>query len=115
MNIQPPDENYEVLSLSGGNQQKVLFGKWLSPNPEVLIVDEPTRGVDVGTKALIHQRLRQMAEKGIAIIMISSELPEILGLSDRVAVFRSGQLVAMLDNGQNQLQQDDIMEYALNR
>jgi len=113
LNILPPHANHQVQNLSGGNQQKVLLGKWMSPDPKVLIVDEPTRGVDVGAKTLIHQSLRKMADRGMAVIMISSEMPEVLGLSDRIAVFRTGQLVTILDNGQSQALQEDIMKYAL--
>jgi len=87
-----------VRSLSGGNQQKVLLAKWLAAKPEVLIVDEPTRGVDVGAKCKIHSILRALADSGIAIIMISSELPEILGLSDQVAVMHEGRLITVLEN-----------------
>ena len=81
--------------LSGGNQQKVVVGKWLASSPRLLIMDEPTRGVDVGAKSEIHRLMSQLAaEEGLAILMISSELPEILGMSDRVLVMREGQLVA---------------------
>jgi ribose transport system ATP-binding protein/inositol transport system ATP-binding protein len=80
----------EVFSLSGGNQQKVVLAKWLITNPKVLILDEPTRGVDVGAKAEIHTKMCQFAAEGMAIIMISSELPEIIGMSDRVVIFHEG-------------------------
>lgn len=84
-----------VNKLSGGNQQKVVVGKWLASDPKVLIMDEPTRGVDVGAKTEIHRLMSQLAaERGLAILMISSELPEILGMSDRVLVMRAGQIVA---------------------
>jgi len=86
-----------VGKLSGGNQQKVVVGKWLASNPRVLIVDEPTRGVDVGAKAEIHRLLSELAAQGLAVIMISSELPEILGMSDRVLVMREGRIVAEFD------------------
>jgi len=76
--------------LSGGNQQKVVLGKWLSTNPKILILDEPTRGIDVGTKASVHKLMTELAAEGMAIILISSELPEILGMSDRVIVMREG-------------------------
>ncbi|GAA3909992.1 ATP-binding cassette domain-containing protein [Microbacterium invictum] len=79
-------------TLSGGNQQKVVLGKWLATEPTVLIVDEPTRGIDVGTKAEVHRLLSQLAQQGIAILMISSELPEVLGMADRVLVMREGRL-----------------------
>ncbi|MBN1311793.1 MAG: sugar ABC transporter ATP-binding protein [Anaerolineae bacterium] len=78
--------------LSGGNQQKVVLSKWLGTNPRILILDEPTRGIDVGSKSEVHQLLSQLASEGIAIIMISSELPEILGMSDRILVIREGGL-----------------------
>ncbi|WNV84612.1 sugar ABC transporter ATP-binding protein [Umezawaea sp. Da 62-37] len=83
-----------VLRLSGGNQQKVVLAKWLSTAPRVLIVDEPTRGIDVGTKAEVHRLLSDLAADGVAIIMVSSELPEVLGMADRVLVMREGHLVA---------------------
>jgi ABC-type sugar transport system ATPase subunit len=76
--------------LSGGNQQKVVLGKWLSTNPRVLILDEPTRGIDVGTKAAVYSLMAKLAEEGMAILLISSELPEILGMSDRIIVMREG-------------------------
>lgn len=82
-----------VRQLSGGNQQKVVLGKWLATNPAILIMDEPTRGIDVGAKAEIHQLMRKLADDGMAILMISSELPEILGMSDRVLVMNSGRIV----------------------
>ena len=82
----------EAGTLSGGNQQKVVLGKWLATEPKVLIVDEPTRGIDVGTKAEVHRLLSQLAQQGIAILMISSELPEVLGMADRVLVMREGRI-----------------------
>ena len=82
----------EVGSLSGGNQQKVALARWLSTNPSVLILDEPTQGVDVGSKAEIHGLMQDLVERGMAILMISSELPEILGLSDRILVMREGRI-----------------------
>jgi ABC-type sugar transport system ATPase subunit len=78
--------------LSGGNQQKVVLAKWLSTKPRILILDEPTRGIDVGTKAAVHGLMSNLAAEGLAILMISSELPEILGMSDRVIVMREGYL-----------------------
>ncbi|MDH2425365.1 sugar ABC transporter ATP-binding protein [Sphaerisporangium sp. TRM90804] len=80
--------------LSGGNQQKVVLAKWLSTRPDVLIVDEPTRGIDVGTKAEVHRLLSQLAADGLAVLMISSDLPEVLGMADRVLVMHEGRLVA---------------------
>ncbi|HEX2923434.1 MAG TPA: sugar ABC transporter ATP-binding protein, partial [Chloroflexota bacterium] len=81
--------------LSGGNQQKVLFAKWLARHPKVLIADEPTRGIDVGSKAEVHALLRKLANEGAAVVMISSELPEVVGMSDRIAVMREGRLAGI--------------------
>jgi rhamnose transport system ATP-binding protein len=86
--------------LSGGNQQKIVLGKWLANNPKLLILDEPTRGIDVGAKAEIHRLMSQLAAEGVAILMISSELPEVLGMSDRVLVMREGRLVAEFDRAE---------------
>ncbi|MFK3669961.1 sugar ABC transporter ATP-binding protein [Leifsonia aquatica] len=86
-----------VGTLSGGNQQKVVLGKWLSTEPRVLIIDEPTRGIDVGTKAEVHRLLSELAGRGMGILMISSELPEVLGMADRVLVVREGRITAELD------------------
>jgi rhamnose transport system ATP-binding protein len=87
----------EVGTLSGGNQQKVVLAKWLATAPKVLIVDEPTRGIDVGTKAEVHRLMSSLAAEGVAVLMVSSELPEVLGMADRVLVMREGRLVAELD------------------
>ena len=89
-----------VSSLSGGNQQKVVLAKWLARRPTLLIVDEPTRGIDVGTKAEVHRLLDELAAEGVAILMISSELPEVLRLADRVLVMREGRLVAEFDHAE---------------
>lgn len=86
-----------VGTLSGGNQQKVVLGKWLSTEPKVLIIDEPTRGIDVGTKAEVHRLLSDLAGQGLAVLMISSELPEVLGMADRVLVMREGRITAEID------------------
>jgi ABC-type sugar transport system ATPase subunit len=86
-----------VRQLSGGNQQKVVLAKWLATDPRILIMDEPTRGIDVGAKAEIHQLMRKLAGEGMAILMISSELPEVLGMSDRILVMNSGRIVAGFD------------------
>ena len=100
----------EVQYLSGGNQQKVVLAKWLQTRPEVIIMDEPTRGVDVGAKFEIYQLMRQLNQEGIGILMISSELTEILGLSDRILVMREGKIVAELVPSETS--EEQIIEYA---
>ncbi|MFJ3403253.1 sugar ABC transporter ATP-binding protein [Promicromonospora sp. NPDC090134] len=89
-----------ATTMSGGNQQKVVLAKWLATGPKVLIVDEPTRGIDVGTKAEVHRLLSTLAAEGLAVLMISSELPEVLGMADRVLVVREGRIVAALDRAE---------------
>jgi ribose transport system ATP-binding protein len=79
-----------VITLSGGNQQKIVLAKWLTLQPKMLILDEPTRGIDVGSKAEIHKLIAKLAESGIAVIVISSEMPEIMGVSDRIITMRAG-------------------------
>jgi rhamnose transport system ATP-binding protein len=86
-------------SLSGGNQQKVALARWLATKPKLLILDEPTQGVDVGAKSEIHKIIRRLAKEGMAVLMISSDLPEVLGMSDRIAVMRGGTVTAMLPGG----------------
>ena len=89
-----------VHTLSGGNQQKVVLAKWLATAPKVLIVDEPTRGIDVGTKAEVHRLMSALAADGVAVLMVSSELPEVLGMADRVLVMREGRLVRELSRAE---------------
>jgi rhamnose transport system ATP-binding protein len=89
-----------AATMSGGNQQKVVIAKWLATNPKLLIIDEPTRGIDVGTKAEVHRLLSELAGQGLAILMISSELPEVLGMADRVLVVCEGRITADLDRAQ---------------
>ncbi len=98
MSIKISSPKQLVSNLSGGNQQKVLIGRWIATRPDILILDEPTRGVDVGAKAEIYHIINELAAKGIAIIMVSSELPEILGMSDRVVVMSDGYSVGELDS-----------------
>src|SRR5271154_2512426 len=98
--IRTPSVDLEVAKLSGGNQQKVMLSKWLNTNPSVLILDEPTRGVDVGSKAEVHAIIGQLAAEGIGVIVISSDLPEVLVLSDRVLVMREGRQMAILDRAE---------------
>src|SRR5262249_21422887 len=97
-------------SLSGGNQQKVSLARWLATKPKLLILDEPTQGVDVGAKSEIHKIIRRLAKEGLAVLMISSDLPEILGMSDRIAVMRGGTIVAMLPG---RSEAHDVMTAAL--
>jgi rhamnose transport system ATP-binding protein len=97
--------------LSGGNQQKVALGRWLSTNPSVLILDEPTQGIDIGAKSEIHALMIELAAQGMAIIMISSEMQEILGMSDRIAVMRDGTIVQVLDGAT--ATQQEILALAL--
>jgi ABC-type sugar transport system ATPase subunit len=94
-----------VVTLSGGNQQKCVLGKWLSIAPRLLMLDEPTRGIDVGAKAQIHKLIDRIADSGVAILMISSELPELIGVSDRVYVMREGGVVSELEAGQDLTQE----------
>jgi ribose transport system ATP-binding protein len=110
LRIKTPSTAQLVRNLSGGNQQKVVIAKWLVKDCDVLIFDEPTRGIDVGAKEEIYLLLRQLADQGKAIIMISSELPEVLRLSDRVAVMAEGRLVKILDNVD--ATQENLMDYA---
>ena len=98
--IRTPSVDLEVAKLSGGNQQKVMLSKWLNTNPSVLILDEPTRGVDVGSKAEVHAIIGQLAAEGIGVIVISSDLPEVLVLSDRVLIMREGRQMAILDRAE---------------
>jgi rhamnose transport system ATP-binding protein len=99
-----------AATLSGGNQQKVVLAKWLSRGPKVLIIDEPTRGIDVGTKSEVHRLLSELAGQGMAVLMISSELPEVLGMADRVLVMREGRLTGELSRAD--ATQESIMHLA---
>jgi ribose transport system ATP-binding protein len=96
MRIKAPSIQQRVVNLSGGNQQKVVLGKWLAMRPKVLILDEPTRGIDVGAKAEIYRTMGQLAAEGITILMVSSELEEVLGMSDRIVVMRERRIVGVL-------------------
>ena len=111
LDVRPKDENLTASQLSGGNQQKVVIAKWNATNPKILIVDEPTNGVDIGAKADIHKILRELAKNGTSIIVISSELPEILSISDRILVMRKGCISGEFKN--SNLTQEAIMEKAV--
>ncbi|MEG0115330.1 MAG: ATP-binding cassette domain-containing protein, partial [Hydrogenoanaerobacterium sp.] len=99
--------------LSGGNQQKIVISKWLAAKPKVLILDEPTRGIDVGAKAEIYKLMSNLVKEGVSIIMISSELPEIINNSSRIAVMNEGRLVKILDQKTDEISQEIIMSYAV--
>lgn len=108
--IKTPHIRQQVQNLSGGNQQKVVLGKWLNTDCEILIFDEPTRGIDIGAKEEIYKLIQELTEQGLAIIMISSELPEVLGLSDRIGVMYKGKMVTQMDR--KDATSENIMYYA---
>ncbi|MCE5256491.1 MAG: sugar ABC transporter ATP-binding protein [Spirochaetaceae bacterium] len=110
LNIRTPSLEAIIQNLSGGNQQKVLVARWLLTNSDILILDEPTRGIDVGAKAEIHSIITKLASEGKSIIMVSSEMPEVIGMSDRVLVVCQGRITAVLDR--KDLDQETIMRYA---
>ncbi|MFE9427603.1 sugar ABC transporter ATP-binding protein [Kitasatospora sp. NPDC006697] len=100
LRVRAPGIEHEVRKLSGGNQQKVVLARWLARKPKVLILDEPTRGIDIGAKAEIYQIIADLAKEGVALLVISSELPEVLGLADRVVVMQSGRITGELDRAE---------------
>ena len=102
-----------VGALSGGNQQKVVIARWIAADPKVLILDEPTRGIDVGAKAEVHALIADLAARGVAILLISSELPEVMGMSHRILVMREGRLVA--DIPRAEASEERIMSAAAGR
>lgn len=110
LRVKTPNVEQKVKNLSGGNQQKVVIAKWLMAEPKVLVLDEPTRGIDVGAKYEIYNIMNELVDKGVSIIMISSELPEILGMSDRILVMHEGKLTKELDF--TQADQETVMYYA---
>ncbi|SMQ63482.1 rhamnose transport system ATP-binding protein [Bacillus sp. OV166] len=111
LDVRPALPHMAAGQLSGGNQQKVVIGKWLSTKPNILIIDEPTNGIDIGAKTEIHKLLRKLASEGMGIIVISSELPEVLAVSDRILVMRHGRIAGEL--GIEEATQENIMNYAL--
>jgi ribose transport system ATP-binding protein len=106
MAIKAPSVHVKTVNLSGGNQQKVVLGKWLAMTPKVLILDEPTRGIDVGAKAEIYRHMADMAAAGITILMVSSEMEEVIGMSDRVIVMHERRMIGTLTR--EELTQDRI-------
>ena len=113
LNIKTPGCEALVLNLSGGNQQKVVIGKWLSMNPKVLIFDEPTRGIDVGAKAEIYRLMRELADRGGVILMISSDMEEVINVSDRVAVMHEGRITGVLERAD--CNEENIMQLAVGK
>ncbi len=111
--VKTPSLMQRIENLSGGNQQKVLVARWLMTDPEILFLDEPTRGIDVGTKAEIHKLITKLAGEGKSIIMVSSELPEVMGMSDRIVVMHEGRVTGIVDNDES-LTQEVLMSYATN-
>ena len=111
LNIKTPSLNQLMLNLSGGNQQKVLLARWLSEKVKVMLLDEPTRGIDVGAKSEIYATISQLASEGIGIIFVSSELPEILGISDRIIVMRQGRIVSVIKR--EEAAEETIIKHAL--
>ena len=110
LDIRAPSIETSVMSISGGNQQKVILARWLQISPKVLILDEPTRGIDVGAKTEIFNLIRKLADHGVAVLMINSELPEILGLSDRILVMSAGKLTGEFTGGN--VTPEEIMTHA---
>jgi ribose transport system ATP-binding protein len=111
LRIRPPAPDANVTHLSGGNQQKVILGRWLLTRPRVVIFDEPTRGIDVGAKEEIYQLIRELTAQGTAVLMVSSDLLEVIGMSDRVLVMRDGQITGELAS--SEISEDRIMELAV--
>lgn len=111
LRIKAPSDRVNCSTLSGGNQQKVLLAKWLATNPRVLILDEPTRGIDVGTKAEIYTIINDLAKRGLAVILISSEMPEVMNMSDRMMIMNEGRITGELDH--TEYSQELILKYAM--
>ncbi|WP_308190550.1 sugar ABC transporter ATP-binding protein [Sinomonas notoginsengisoli] len=112
MNVKAPSTETKIESLSGGNQQKVLLARWLIADPKVMLLDEPTRGIDIGAKFEIYKIMTELARQGRGILMISSELPELIGMCDRIYVMSAGRVTAELTR--EQFSQETILQYAMN-
>ena len=110
MHTKTPSQETKIRSLSGGNQQKVIIGRWLLTDPEVLLLDEPTRGIDVGAKYEIYQLILDLANKGKTVLMVSSEMPELLGVCDRIVVMSGGRVAGEVDA--RNTTQEEIMTLA---
>jgi len=114
LKVKTPSIETRAMNLSGGNQQKVVLAKWLALQPKVLIFDEPTRGIDVGAKAEIYKLMRGLADNGVALIMISSDLEEVMGVSDRIAVMHEGAITGFLER-RAEFTEEAIMHLAVGR
>ena len=101
MRVKTPSQKTHIRSLSGGNQQKVIIGRWLLTEPDILLLDEPTRGIDVGAKFEIYQLILQLAEEGKGVIMVSSEMPELIGICDRILVMSNGRMAGIVERGKD--------------
>lgn len=112
LRIKTPSADEITAQLSGGNQQKVVIGKWINCDAQIYIFDEPTRGIDVGAKVEVYNVMNKLVKEGKCVIMVSSELPEVLGMADRVIVMREGEIMGELDRGSDQFNQEDIMRAA---
>jgi len=110
MDVKTPHVEQVMQYLSGGNQQKVVLGKWLAMNPRLLLLDEPTRGIDVGSKQEIYKLMEQLAASGVAILFVSSEMEEVLGMADRALVMHEGAITGEL--GREQLSEEAVMQLA---
>ncbi|MGW1550354.1 ATP-binding cassette domain-containing protein [Streptomyces sp. NPDC002346] len=111
LRVRTPSIEHEIGKLSGGNQQKVVLARWLAGKPRLLILDEPTRGIDIGAKAEIYQIIADLARDGVALLVISSELPEVLGLADRIAVMQNGRITGVL--GRAEATEETILALAM--
>ena len=108
MRVKTPSQKTRIGSLSGGNQQKVILGRWLLTKPEILMLDEPTRGIDIGAKFEIYQLIGELAAQGKAVIIISSEMPELLGVTDRILVMSAGKVAGILETAKTN--QEEILQ-----
>ena len=111
LGIKAPSVQTRTGTLSGGNQQKVVLGKWLAMNPKVMILDEPTRGIDIGAKAEIYGLMRALADAGVAVLMISSDMEEVIGVSDRIVVMREGGIAGFLERAE--FSEENVMRLAV--
>jgi ribose transport system ATP-binding protein len=111
--IKASSAEQKIRELSGGNQQKVLLARWLCTDPKLLILDEPTRGIDVGAKAEIYRLMRELADRGAVVLMISSDMEEILSVSDRIAVMHEGEITGVLDRAE--CSEENVMQLAVGK